>query len=82
MVRLFLVVQWLRILLSIQGIQIQSLLREDSTCCQTTATTEPTHTLQPLKPTRSRAHCNKRSHCNEKPVHHNKDPGQPKINKF
>jgi len=25
--------------------------------------------------------CNKRSHCDEKPVHHNKNPAQPKTKK-
>ncbi|CAI9163504.1 unnamed protein product [Rangifer tarandus platyrhynchus] len=25
--------------------------------------------------------CNKRGHCNEKPVHSNRDPAQPKVNK-
>ena len=34
--RAFLVVQWLRICLPIQGTQIPSLVREDSTCCVAT----------------------------------------------
>ena len=34
--RASLVVQWLRICLSIQGTQVQALVREDATCCRAT----------------------------------------------
>ena len=66
-----LVVQWLRILLPMQGTWVQSLVQEDPTCC---GATKPAccnywaRVLQLLSP-RSRAHApNKRSHRNEKPA--------------
>ena len=59
-----LVIQWLRIHLPKQGTWVQSLVREDSTCCGATKpvliTTEPAH----LGP----ALCNQTAHCSEKPI--------------
>ena len=89
-----LVVQWLRICLPVQGTQVQSLVREDPTCCGATKPVRHNYwacMLQLLRPA-----CldpmlhNKRSHCNEKPVHRNQgkpmrsseDTKQPKINKL
>ena len=84
-----LVAQWLRICLPMQGTQVQSLDREDPTCCGATKpmhhkhwawALEPVrhnywaHVLQLLKPMRGEPMiCNKRSHCNKKPVHHNEE---------
>ena len=76
---------WLRICLPMQGMWIQPLVWEDSTCCGA---------ARPLLHNSS-AHmpravlCYKKSHRNEKLAHHswrktarsNRDPGQPKINK-
>ena len=64
-----LVVQWLRICLSMQGTRVQCLLQEYPTCC---GAAEPwqhnygAHALEPVL-------CNKRSHHNEKPLHSNKE---------
>ena len=70
-----LVAQWIRIHLPMQWTQVQSLVREDSTCCETS---KPVcHNcwvpmLQLLKSTYLEpVLCNKRSHLNEKPTHHN-----------
>ena len=79
-----LVVQWLRISLSVQGPWVRSRVGEDPTCCRATEPTchnywacalEPTshnywaHVPQLLKPAHlERALCNKRSHRNEKPA--------------
>ena len=84
--RTSLVLQWIRIHLSMQGTQVWSLVWEDSTCC---GTTKPLchnywgHALGPtshsywapmqqlLKPTCPKPLLrNKRSYHNEKPVHH------------
>ena len=93
--RTFLVVQWLRICLSVQGTRVRSLVQEDSTC---RGTARPLHhywgprTPEPVL-------CNKRSHCSEKPTHSsqrvapachserkpvqsNRVPAQPKVNQF
>ena len=66
-----LVVQWLRIRLSMQGTQVQSLIREGPTCH---GATEPVpnyraHVLQLLKPVCLEPMLRKRSHCKEKPTH-------------
>ena len=85
----FLVAQWLRIHLPMQGTRVRSLVWEDPTCRGATkpmhhnywaCALEPVshnywaHVPQLLRP----AHlepmlCNKRSHRNEKPVHHNEE---------
>ena len=72
-----LVVQWLRICLSMQVTRVWSLVLEDSTYRQAT---EPIHSncwspcvLEPMLHS-------KRSHCNEKPTYSNKDPVQLKLN--
>ena len=56
--RASLVVQWLRIHLTVKGTQIQSIVQEDPTCCRAT---KPMHQpgafeLQLLKPVCPRAH--------------------------
>ena len=75
----FLVVQWLRVHLPMQGTGVQSLVQEDPTCRATkpmchnywTWALEPvccncwSHTLQPV--------LHKSSHGNEDPVHHNEE---------
>ena len=85
----FLVAQWLRICLPVQGTRVQALVREDPTC---RGTAKPVHhnywacALEPashnywarvpqlLKPVRLEpVLCNKRSHRNEKPTHRNKE---------
>ena len=71
-----LVVQWLRICL--QETQVQSLVREDSTCCKVTAHV-PHHWTCALEPGSHNywAHMprallpSRRSHCNEEPMPHN-----------
>ena len=68
-----LVVQWLRIHLIMQGIQVRSLVWEDLTShltLRTCATTTNPKCLEPML-------CNKGSHCNEKPAHCNKE--QPSL---
>ena len=87
-----LVVQWLRILLPIQGTLVQALLWEDPTCH---GATNPMHhnywacALDPMshnywaRATTTNPVClepvlhNKRSHRNEKPMHHNEE--QPPL---
>ena len=80
-----LVVQWLRIRLPLQGIQVLSLVRQDPACLRPTkpvchsywaCALEPTshnywaRVLQLLKPVHLEPMlCNKRSHCDEKPAH-------------
>ena len=87
--QVFLVAQWLRIHLPMQGTWVRALGQEDPTCCGATkplchsywaCTLEPVshnywaHMPQLLKPTCLEPMlCNKRSHCNEKPVHHNEE---------
>ena len=81
----FLVVQWIRIHQPVQGTLAWSLVREDSTCLRqltTCASTLKARLPGPCVSTR-------RSHCNEKPSHHNwrkpksnKDPEQPKPDKW
>ena len=69
-----------RIHLPMQGIEVQSLVSEESTCHGATCalTTEPK--LQSLVATTSEpTHCNKRSHHSETPMHCSEDPVQPKI---
>ena len=64
--RTSLVVQWLRIHLSMQGTQVQTLLQDDPMCHGATNTLSHNywslHTLELVLHT-------KRSHCNEKPTH-------------
>ena len=87
--RTSLVVQWLRILLPMQGTQVRALVREDPTCHGATkpvrynywtCALEPAShhywacVLQLLKPVHLEPMLhNKRSHHNEKPAHHNKE---------
>ena len=70
-----LVAQWIRIHLPMQGTQLRSLVREDSTCC---GTSKPVcHNcwvpmLQLLKPTYLEPVVHsKGSHCNQNLTHHN-----------
>ena len=61
-----------------QGTWVQSLLREDPTCCRATKPMRldswSSRAPQPV-------FCHKRSHCSEKPARRKEDPVQPKINK-
>ena len=76
--------------LPMQETRVPFLVREDPAYLRATkpvchsywaCALEPTSSaywsLCPLEPVL----CSKRSHCSEKPVHWNKDPAQPKINK-
>ena len=81
------VVQWLGILLPMQGTRVQSLVQEDSTCFRATALLYHSCWPPALKPTK----CNYWSSCTrewpswspqpEKAPGSNRDPVQPKINK-
>ena len=62
-----LVVQRLGISLPMQGIWVQSLVQEDSTCCRATKPVPHNYWACALQPVL----CSKRSHCNEEPVHSN-----------
>ena len=70
-----LIVQWMGICLPVQGTQVQSLVREDSTCC---AATQPmphnhrSHMLWMLKLCTLSLCSARRSHHDEKPVHSKK----------
>ena len=64
--RASMVVQWLRIHLPMQGIWVQSQIREDPTCHEAISLCTTTEALEPLEPVPG----NKRSHHNEKPAHH------------
>ena len=72
-----LVVQWLRIFLSMQGTQVRTLVQEDPTCRR--ATKPRRHNYRARVPQLLKLVClepvfhHKRSHCNEKPMHHNKE---------
>ena len=73
LIRVFLVVQWLRIHLAMQGTLVQSLAQEDPTC---SGATKPVchdyraHVLQLLKSVHLEpVLCNNRSHHSEKPTH-------------
>ena len=50
-----------------QGTQVRSLVREDSTCCRATKPTHHTYEALALESVL----CNKRRHRKEKPAHHN-----------
>ena len=68
--RTSLMVQWLRIHLSMQGTQVQSLIREDPICY---GATEPVpncwvHVVQLLKPECLEPVIHKRGHFNDKPT--------------
>ena len=92
--RASLVVQWLRIHLSIQGTRVQALAWEDPTwhraikpvrhnywACALESTSHNYEARMPqlLKPVRLEpVLCNKRSHCNEKPTHHSGE--KPRLN--
>ena len=68
----FLVVQWLRIYLSTQWTQVQSLVWEDPTwAAKPVPHSSRARDLQLLKPTNLESVLRKRSHCNEKPEHWN-----------
>ena len=73
-----LMVQWLRIHLSMQGKWVPSLVQEDPTCCGATKPLHHNywaHVPQLLKPMRLEPVLhNKRSHHNEKSVHCNEEP--------
>ena len=83
--RASLVIQWLRILLPIQGTRVLSLVWEDFTCQGAINPRHCSYRACALGPVL----CNKRSHLNEKPahcnqrklVHSNKDQVQPKREK-
>ena len=70
--RAFLVAQWLRIRLPMQGTQVQALVREDPTCRGATKPMNHNYWArapQLLKPARLEPVLrNKRSRCNEKPA--------------
>ena len=71
-----LVVQWLRILLPMQGTRVRALVREDPTCRVPQLLRLRSRAPKPqlLKPARLElVPCSKRSHCNEKPAHHNEE---------
>ena len=71
-----LIAQWLRIRLSMQGTQVQSLVQEDPTCRRATKPVRHnyrSHVPQVLKPAcLEPVLCNKGSHHNEKPMHCNR----------
>ena len=84
----FLVVQWLRIRLRMQGTRVQALGREDPTCHGATKSMRHNYWAwalelashnywarvpQLLKPARLEPVLNKRSHRNEKPAHRNEE---------
>ena len=85
----FLVAQLVRICLPMQGTRVQSLVREDSTCCGATrpvcchywdgalepaSHTHQAYTLQLLKPANPEpVLCNKRSHLKEQPKRRNQE---------
>ena len=94
--RTSLVVRWLRICLPMQETQVQSLVREDSTCHR--AIKPMYHNYWNLRAFEPVLH-NKRSNHNDEPIYHNQrvvparhnqrkptrsneDPAQPKINVF
>ena len=80
-----------------QGTRVRALVQEDPTCrgaakpvrhnfwaraLEPASHNHWVHVPQLLKPVRlDPVLRNKRSHHNEKPVHHNEDQTQPKINK-
>ena len=72
----FLVVQWLRIRLPMQGTRVQALVREDPTCW---GAAKPMHNKywacepQLLKPAHLEPMLRKRSHRDEKPAHYNEE---------
>ena len=71
--RTFLVVQWIRTHLPRQGIQVRSLVWEDSTCCRAAKPVCHSywaHLQQLLKPVRLEPELRKRSHCSETPAYH------------
>ena len=70
--------------LPMQGIEVQSLVSEGSTCHRATCAITPEPELQSLVVTTSApTHCKKRSRHSEKPVRCSEDPVQPKtINKM
>ena len=76
----FLMVQWWRICLPMQGTWVWSLGREGPTWCRTTNPMSHSYRVcglepmeHPLLKPRYFGACapNKRSHCNKKPLHHN-----------
>ena len=86
-----LVAQGMRICLLTQRTQVRSLVWEDSMWLWATKPVRHSYwawALEPLSCNSGSLHtlepvlCNKRSHGNEKPVYHNQDPAQPKINEL
>ena len=75
--RAFLVAQWLRICLPMQGTRVRALVREDHTCRGAPKPASHNYcarVLQLLKPAHlESALRNKRSHRNEKPTHCNEE---------
>ena len=72
-------VQWLRILLTVQRTRVPSLVPEDSTCQRGNSAYEPRACApQP------RSHCNEKPTCckQSKATCSNEDPAQPKINRL
>ena len=67
--RTYLVVEWIRILLPMQGTRIRSWAWEDSTCCEATKSLHHNYWAHALELTLP----NKKSHQREKPMHHNKE---------
>ena len=74
-----LVVQWLRIFLPMQGTGVQSLVREDPTCCGATKPVRHNYWACALEPLSHKywAHTPQLL----KPAHSDEDPTQPKIKK-
>ena len=74
--RVFLVVQWLRIRLPLQGIWVWNLVQEDSTCHRAIKPMHHNYWTSALEPANCKpVLCNKIIHHNEKAAHSNKDPG-------
>ena len=73
----FLVAQWLRICLAVQGTRVQTLLWEDPACLRVTKPGSHSywgHEQQLVKPEHLEPQLgNKRSRCSEKRVHCNED---------
>ena len=87
-VRVSLMVQWLRIRLPVQGTRVRALIREDPTCHRATKPARLEPMLRNKKSHRQwEAHASQRRaaparHNLRNPARSNEDPTQPKVNKF
>ena len=81
LIRVFLVVQWLRIHFAVQGTLVQSLVQEDPACCRATKPVchdYRAHVLQLLQSVHLEpALCNNRSCQNENPTQHSEEQPLP-----